>query len=113
KNITNTNKSKKVPNFVCKSNWRIGSEQMRITNIHIFAFGKHENLQLTFGHHINVLYGENEAGKTTIQQFILHVLFGFPPRNHSLLRYEPLHSNTYGGQVHIEDEQYGCVVEER
>lgn len=86
---------------------------MRITNIHIFAFGKHENLQLTFGHHINVLYGENEAGKTTIQQFILHVLFGFPPRNHSLLRYEPLHSNTYGGQVHIEDEQYGCVVVER
>lgn len=86
---------------------------MKITGIHIFAFGRHEEVQLTFGDHLNIIYGENEAGKTTIQQFILHVLFGFPPRNSILLRYEPLHANKYGGQVHLKDEQYGNVIVER
>lgn len=86
---------------------------MRITSIHIFAFGKHENVQLTFDDHINVIYGENEAGKTTIQQFILHILFGFPPRNSTLLRYEPIYSSRYGGQVHLKDAQYGHVIVER
>lgn len=78
----------------------------------IYGFGKHENVTVEFGTGMNVIYGLNEAGKTTIQQFILHVLFGFPQRNSSMLRYEPKSGGKYGGQVHLVDNEYGrCTVE--
>ncbi|MFD1926986.1 AAA family ATPase [Sporosarcina siberiensis] len=85
---------------------------MIIEKLSIYGFGKHEDLTIELGPGINVLYGLNEAGKTTIQQFILHVLFGFPQRNSTLLRYEPKSGGKYGGQIQLIDEVYGtCVVE--
>ncbi len=85
---------------------------MKIEKLVIYSFGKHENISIQLGSHVNVLYGLNEAGKTTIQQFILHILFGFPARNSSLLRYEPKSGGKYGGQVHIQDSQFGkCTIE--
>ncbi|KAA0944339.1 AAA family ATPase [Sporosarcina sp. ANT_H38] len=85
---------------------------MKIEKLNIYGFGKHENVTVDFGQGITVVYGLNEAGKTTIQQFILHILFGFPPKNNALLRYEPKSGGKYGGQVHLEDETYGkCIVE--
>ncbi|WP_186672126.1 AAA family ATPase [Sporosarcina sp. BP05] len=85
---------------------------MRIEKLNIYGFGKHENVTVDFGPGITVLYGLNEAGKTTIQQFILHILFGFPQKNNVLLRYEPKSGGKYGGQVHLVDETYGkCIVE--
>jgi len=83
-----------------------------IEKLSIYGFGKHENLTIELGPGINVLYGLNEAGKTTIQQFILHILFGFPQRNSMFLRYEPKSGGKYGGQIQLIDEVYGtCVVE--
>lgn len=85
---------------------------MKIEKLVIYGFGKHEDVTIQLGSSINLLYGHNEAGKTTIQQFILHVLFGFPLRNSQTLRYEPRSSSKYGGQVHLVDDVYGhCVVE--
>ena len=85
---------------------------MKIEKLIIYGFGKHEQVTVDLGPGINVLYGLNEAGKTTIQQFILHILFGFPQKNSALLRYEPKSGGKYGGQVHVQDERYGkCVVE--
>ncbi|MBO0588957.1 AAA family ATPase [Sporosarcina sp. E16_8] len=85
---------------------------MKIEKLNIYGFGKHENVTVDLGPGITVLYGLNEAGKTTIQQFILHILFGFPPKNSVLLRYEPKSGGKYGGQVHLVDEAYGkCIVE--
>lgn len=85
---------------------------MKIERLVIYGFGKHEEVTIALGPSMNVLYGHNEAGKTTIQQFILHVLFGFPPRNGPLLRYEPKAGGKYGGQIHLVDRQYGrCIVE--
>ncbi|MET3659112.1 ATP-binding protein [Sporosarcina psychrophila] len=85
---------------------------MKIEKLNIYGFGKHENVTVDFGQGISVVYGLNEAGKTTIQQFILHILFGFPPKNNALLRYEPKSGGKYGGQVHLIDETYGkCIVE--
>ncbi|WP_342537582.1 AAA family ATPase [Sporosarcina sp. FSL K6-1540] len=85
---------------------------MKIEKLNIYGFGKHENVTVDFGQGISVVYGLNEAGKTTIQQFILHILFGFPAKNNALLRYEPKSGGKYGGQVHIIDETYGkCIVE--
>lgn len=85
---------------------------MKIEKLIIYGFGKHENVTIDIGPGMNILYGENEAGKTTIQQFILHILFGFPQKNSTLLRYEPKSGGKYGGQVHIQDETYGkCMIE--
>lgn len=88
------------------------SATMKIKKLVIYGFGQHEEVTIALGPSMNVLFGHNEAGKTTIQQFILHVLFGFPPRNGPLLRYEPKAGGKYGGQIHLVDETYGrCIVE--
>ena len=85
---------------------------MKIEKLLIYGFGKHENVIVDFGPNMNVLYGVNEAGKTTIQQFILHILFGFPQRNSAMLRYEPKSGGKYGGQIQLTDDVYGrCTVE--
>ncbi|QUG42742.1 AAA family ATPase [Psychrobacillus sp. INOP01] len=86
---------------------------MKLIKLHIYGFGKHENVEIGLINGINVFFGENEAGKTTIQQFILHILFGFPQRNSQLLRYEPKSSATYGGKIQIIDEHGQPVTIER
>ncbi|SIT90883.1 ATP-binding protein [Edaphobacillus lindanitolerans] len=85
---------------------------MQINKLVIYGFGKHSDITVCLDRGINVLYGGNEAGKTTMRQFILHTLFGFPARNANLLRYEPKAGGAYGGQLHVTDPQYGpCVIE--
>ncbi|WP_422122713.1 AAA family ATPase [Planococcus sp. X10-3] len=86
---------------------------MRIEKLTIYGFGKHENLDINLNEELTVFFGNNEAGKTTIQQFIIQILFGFPSRNHSGSRYEPKAGGKYGGQLHMVDEQYGKLVVER
>lgn len=53
---------------------------MKLTDLHINAFGVWKDLHLTeFSPDLNVIYGPNEAGKTTLMQFIRAVLYGFSP----------------------------------
>ena len=85
---------------------------MKIEKLLIYGFGKHENVVINFTSDLTIVYGLNEAGKTTIQQFILHVLFGFPQRNSTSLRYEPKSGGKYGGQIQLMDQLYGrCTIE--
>ena len=86
---------------------------MKLIKLHIYGFGKHENVEIDLLNGINVFFGENEAGKTTIQQFIMHILFGFPQKNAQLLRYEPKSSSTYGGKIQIIDDDGQHVTIER
>ena len=50
---------------------------MKIDEIDITKFGKISNLNLKFNNGINLVEGNNESGKSTIQQFILSSFFGF------------------------------------
>ncbi len=86
---------------------------MKLVKLHIYGFGKHENVEVDLNNGINVFFGENEAGKTTIQQFILHIFFGFPQRNAQLLRYEPKSNASYGGKIQIIDDHGQPVTIER
>jgi len=43
---------------------------MRIDKLDIRGFGKIHNLIIEFSKGFNLVYGENEAGKTTVQWFI-------------------------------------------
>lgn len=72
---------------------------MRIEEIHIDGFGVwRDRLWRDLGPGVNVFLGPNEAGKTTLMNFVRSVLFGFERRNHPL-RYEPLRGGTHGGSL--------------
>ncbi|MBP3040454.1 AAA family ATPase [Bacillaceae bacterium Marseille-Q3522] len=86
---------------------------MKIKELHIYGYGKFENLRLTDISAKNIFYGENEAGKSTIMSFLLSILFGFPTKQQQELRYEPKNTGKYGGSIVVETRKYGKVMIER
>lgn len=77
---------------------------MKITEIQIKNFGKLHNINIRPLPGINVIYGENETGKSTLQQFITGMLFGIEKQkgpgsqNDSYRQYEPWNdSSSYSG----------------
>lgn len=53
---------------------------MTIHDLTIYGFGMHSNLNLHFEDGINIIYGCNESGKSTIAAFIRAMLYGLPGR---------------------------------
>ena len=49
---------------------------MRFLDLYISGFGKFHNTSVSFEDGINIVYGKNEAGKSTIHTFIRGMLFG-------------------------------------
>lgn len=49
---------------------------MQLIELRLASFGKFQNKQITLKEGINLIYGENEAGKSTIHAFIKGMLFG-------------------------------------
>lgn len=72
---------------------------MRITHIHIDGFGKWQNVDFDIDQNLQVFYGHNEAGKTTLHRFISGVLFGFATAKHPAAQYLPKQGSGYGGSV--------------
>lgn len=74
---------------------------MRITEARIYSFGKLQKKEFRFGPGINVVYGANESGKTTLHAFLTAMLFGMEKNRgrskatEGYLRYEPWHSPAY------------------
>ena len=66
---------------------------MRITDIHVDGFGVWKGLKIeSLSENTTVFYGQNEAGKTTLMQFIRSMMFGF-----SVDRREKYMPPVYGG----------------
>jgi uncharacterized protein YhaN len=86
---------------------------MKIIELHIYGYGKLENLIIKDLSKFQVFYGENEAGKSTIMSFVHSILFGFPTKQQSELRYEPKIHAKYGGKLIIQHPIEGFVVIER
>lgn len=79
---------------------------MHIDKLEIKGFGKINSRILVFGKGINIIYGSNEAGKTTLQWFIRSMLYGLKNSRQSgtgfmqsLKRYEPWMGGQYGGAM--------------
>ena len=71
---------------------------MRITGLHIDGFGRFADRG--FGpleRPVTVFYGPNEAGKSTLLEFIRRILFGFPSGRNRGNEYPPLAGDTAGG----------------
>lgn len=49
---------------------------MQIKNIKINGFGKLKNKEINFNKNINLIYGKNESGKSTILKFIFSMFYG-------------------------------------
>lgn len=86
---------------------------MIITDIQIYGYGKLTDFKLEDIQSLQVIYGENEAGKSTIMSFIHSVLFGFPAKTQSELRYEPKEGAKYGGRITAVFPDRGKAVIER
>ncbi len=79
---------------------------MYINKLHLRAFGKFVYKRLYFENKFNIIYGENEAGKSTIHNFIEAVLYGFDEDAAGILRYnkyKPWDSGLYKGTIGIRD----------
>lgn len=86
---------------------------MRITSIDIVGYGKWSDAHFNNIADFQVIFGENEAGKSTIMAFIHSILFGFPTRQQSIPRMEPKNGGPYGGRLTLEDTRLGNVIIER
>ena len=53
---------------------------MRLIDLHIDGFGKFHDLDLRFAEGMNILYGHNEAGKSTLHAFMQAMLYGLERR---------------------------------
>lgn len=82
---------------------------MRVLEMEIKAFGCLENRHFSFGDGVNLIYGANEAGKTTLLAFVRAMLFGLErgrgraSREDAYTRYRPWgHPGDYGGWLELE-----------
>lgn len=73
---------------------------MRITALEVEGFGVWSGLKLDpLSDGLNVFYGPNEAGKTTLMQFVRTVLYGLSPERRQYL--PPVHGGRPGGTLQL------------
>ncbi|WP_423374567.1 AAA family ATPase [Melissococcus plutonius] len=86
---------------------------MKITAIEIVGFGKWQQKKINFTENNQLVNGKNEAGKSTIYQFIQTILFGFPARGKKKREFLPKNGGAYGGRLWIKHTTYGIIQIER
>ena len=79
---------------------------MHLDRISIKGFGKLKNREISFRKGMNVIYGANEAGKSTVQSFIMAMFYGLKAGRTSASglpsprkRFMPWDGEPYGGAV--------------
>lgn len=78
---------------------------MKITDLQIEQFGSWRNLRLELPDQgVNVFYGPNEAGKSTLLDFVRGVLYGFVPPDRPAIGQVRI-AETYAGSIEIEREE--------
>lgn len=84
---------------------------MKIRQVVIHNFGQFHNKKILFSPGLNVVYGENESGKSTLHTFLVSMLFGMEKSRgrgagkDSYSRYEPWNSSSfYSGEMDFEIE---------
>ena len=92
----------------------LGGRPVKILKVQIEGFGRFANLNLgPFQRPMVIFHGPNEAGKTTLMEFIRRVLFGFPDGRSRLNLYRPLHGGRHGGGLVIASDNDEVVTVRR
>ncbi|MGD0894620.1 MAG: AAA family ATPase [Acidimicrobiales bacterium] len=87
---------------------------MKLTGIHVDGYGTLADLDLDgIAPSLTVVYGLNEAGKSTLLDFVRAVLFGFPDRRSRQNARPPLRGGRHGGSLRLLDEDGRPWVIER
>lgn len=73
---------------------------LRIDSLRIEGFGHFSRFTRELGPGLHLLYGPNEAGKSTLLAFLRSVLFGFEERGQPE-RYEPEGGGAFGGELRL------------
>ena len=87
---------------------------MKIRDLHIDGFGHFSDRDFgPFARPVTVFHGPNEAGKTTLLEFIRTILFGFLDGRSRRNLYLPLSGGRHGGSITIESDDGEIVTVRR
>ncbi|WP_334073317.1 MULTISPECIES: AAA family ATPase [Paenibacillus] len=76
---------------------------MRLEKLQVQGFGHLQDKEIELKGPVTVLYGPNEAGKSTLLGFVRAMLFGIPSRTYGAMRYEPVRGGAHGGLLTLRD----------
>ncbi len=74
---------------------------MFIRDLHVDGYGALHDVHVSFRTPLSVVYGPNEAGKSTLLRFIRSMLYGIPSRKEPVERGEPVGGGRHGGRMAI------------
>lgn len=90
---------------------------MKFKSVQVKNFGKLRERDLKFNAGLNIIYGENETGKTTLHTFLKGMLFGLKrkrglaSKTDDFSRYKPWEmGNYYAGSLKLEHEKMTYVI---
>ncbi len=88
---------------------------MIITKLEIISFGKFSNKVMEFSDELNIIFGNNESGKSTIISFIYAMLYGFGDNRGKTLslreKYTPWNGGVCEGKITVltDDGKHICI----
>ena len=71
---------------------------MKIQQLNIHSYGKIKDKEIKFGDNINIIFGKNESGKSTIMHYIVNSFYG-TSKNKKVKNYQIM-INIFHGQGH-------------
>lgn len=86
---------------------------MKIRRLYINGFGKFNNQVFNLKEDNQLIFGDNESGKSTLYHFIRTILFGFPKKRDMTRDFTPVAGATYGGHLIIDHTVHGEIYVER
>ena len=80
---------------------------MKINKIKINSYGKIKNKEINLENHLNIIYGKNESGKSTILNFIINILYGISKSKNGkeisdYEKYKPWNFDEFSGKLTYE-----------
>ncbi len=87
---------------------------MIIKKLSIKSFGKFKDKEIVFSDSLNIVYGNNEAGKSTIVSFIKAMIYGFGDKRGGKIslrdRYTPWDGSVIEGEIELSDTDQDIVI---
>ncbi|MDE6432997.1 MAG: AAA family ATPase [Lachnospiraceae bacterium] len=90
---------------------------MRIDKLHLQDFGQFHNKDISLAPGINLIYGANEAGKTTTKDFIVDMLYGIDKARGTAARFDhyeqkkPINGSAFSGAMEVTTENGQYLIE--
>ena len=77
---------------------------MKINKIKINSYGKIKNKEIKLNNNLNIIYGKNESGKSTILNFIFNILYGIQKNKNGKEisdydKYKPWDESEFSGKI--------------